>query len=140
MDRLDDQTGEIMKGSELTPICLYCQQPSKEVDGTAIYKHRPDLAHLHFYMCEPCDAYVGTHRGTRKPLGTLANANLRRLRNQAHTAFDPLWSNEGGMPRKAAYAWLAQSMGLRDDECHIAMFNEDQCRMTIKLCGERDSQ
>lgn len=128
-----------MKGIALTPICPYCQQHSVEVDGMAIYKHRPDLAHLRFYLCSPCDAYVGTHRGTRKPLGTLANANLRRLRNMAHAAFDPLWNAEG-MPRKSAYAWLAQSMGLRDDECHIAMFNEERCKMTVKLCGERASR
>ena len=29
------------------------------------------------YICKPCDAYVGVHKGTDKALGRLANKELR---------------------------------------------------------------
>lgn len=130
----------------IPPDCPYCQRPSVPATGADIYKHRPDLAHLKFFWCEPCLAYVGTHRHDGKPLGTLANAELRKLRNEAHAVFDPIWLEpewetlkERSRIRRKAYAWLAQSMGLTVDECHIAMFNEDQCKLVIKLCRERKS-
>jgi Protein of unknown function (DUF3268). len=136
-----------MKG--LTPICPYCKKFSKAVGGNIIYPHRDDLAHLNFFKCDPCDAYVGTHRNTGKPLGTLANATLRKLRNATHAVFDPLWFNAGkgidqakGQREKRTemYAWLCQSMGLRPDECHIAMFNEERCLLAIKLCREKPKE
>lgn len=139
----------------IPPVCPYCQRPSVPATGLDIYPDRPDLSLLKFFRCIPCDARVGTHKADGRPLGTLANANLRRLRNQAHAAFDPLWQDAARQAfikskakdkkfftfqakvRKELYAWLTQSMGLRDDECHIAMFNEDQCRLVMKLCRER---
>ena len=138
-----------MKGKPLTPICPHCNGYSKAVKGDVIYPHRPDLAHLNFFRCEPCDAYVGTHRGSGAPLGTLANSAVRKARNGVHAVFDPIWYDSPSSPdqykeqrkkRTGLYAWLAQSMGLHVDECHIAMFNEDQCKLAIKLCRERASQ
>lgn len=118
----------------LTPVCPYCQQFSVKQTGQDIYPHRPDLFSKIFYRCAPCDAYVGTHSQTGKPLGTLANAKLRRLRNLAHQAFDPLWK-EMGRKRIDAYFMLARGLGIPIDECHIAMFNENQCLETVNLCN-----
>jgi len=57
--------------------CDYCQQQAKLVTGDIIYPHRPDLYSKKIWHCEPCRAWVGTHKGTVKPLGRLANAELR---------------------------------------------------------------
>ena len=57
------------------------------------------------YYCEPCNAYVGCHKNSRKPLGTLANKELRELRIRTHEIFDPLWKS-GKMTRSEAYKML----------------------------------
>lgn len=59
-------------------ICSYCNNEAKLVSGNVIYPHRPDLAYLRFWQCAPCAAYVGCHKGTTKPLGRIANAELRQ--------------------------------------------------------------
>lgn len=43
-------------------ICPYCGSKTEYVDGTVIYPHRPDLANRKFYICRPCNAYVGCHK------------------------------------------------------------------------------
>lgn len=85
----------------------------------------------HVYRCTSCDAYVGTHRGTTIPLGTLANKELRDLRQMAHRVFDPCWKN-GHMKRVSAYRRLSEFMGTDRKDTHIAMFDEEQCRKLIK--------
>lgn len=70
------------------PKCPYCKENAQQVQGDALYPHRPDLKQKTFYWCKPCDAYVGCHPGTTDPLGTLANKNLRFQRGLAHCAFD----------------------------------------------------
>src|ERR1035437_9162470 len=71
-----------------------------------------------------CDAYVGCHPGTTKPLGSLANPLLRQLRIVAHAAFNS-WYKRFGLPRREAYNDLAARMGLLEHEAHIAKFGED---------------
>jgi len=122
----------------LAPICPYCQQFSKLVFGSTLYPHRPDLAHRKFFLCEPCDAYVGTHAKSGKPLGSLANAKLRRARNRAHVAFDPVWKGGDPQQRTSAYSTLAAKMGIPPAECHIALFNEAQCQLVVDLCNSRE--
>jgi CO dehydrogenase/acetyl-CoA synthase beta subunit len=140
-----------------TPKCPYCKAKSILVSGEYIYPHRPDLFDKKFYMCIPCEAYVGTHASTGEPLGTLANAYLRKFRNQAHAAFDPVWkeaankdflkSNSGKRKdlggfikkhRTAAYARLAELMDIPVENCHIGCFDATQCRRVIDLCNSRE--
>ena len=125
--------------------CPYCKQPAQLVGGDVIYPHRPELAGLKFHHCAPCSAYVGCHKAGawtydttgRKvvsdgtlPLGRLANAELRKAKQQAHAAFDPLWQS-GRYNRRVAYAWLAKELGIRVDQCHIAEFDVRQCRAVV---------
>jgi hypothetical protein len=123
------------------PTCQYCGQPSVPATGVDIYPHRPDLSDKKFYRCVPCHAYVGCHVKTGEPFGSLANATLRKLRNQAHAAFDPLWLELGGTHgnkkqyRTNAYSLLAKAMDISVENCHIAVFDEDQCREVINLCN-----
>lgn len=115
------------------PTCPYCGDVSEMVKGDVIYPHRPDLYKLTFYRCDPCDAHVGTHKGTITPLGRLANAALRKAKSDAHKAFDPIWRG-GYMSRKQAYLWLSQQLGIDVDDCHIAMFDIDACRRVERIC------
>ena len=117
--------------------CPYCNQPAALVTGAVIYPHRPDLHHKMFWQCKPCKAFVGCHDkgvgqgdGT-KPLGRLANAELRQWKQRAHAAFDPVWKARH-MSRRDAYAWLAGQLGIKAEDCHIGMFDVDQCRAVVE--------
>lgn len=116
--------------------CNYCGKSAELVTGETIYPHRPDLYSKNFYLCRPCDAYVGCHRtGTGdKPLGRLANAELRAWKSRAHAAFDPYWKNGGGMGRKTAYKRLAYRLGIKTDDCHIGMFDVETCQKVVEIC------
>lgn len=121
--------------------CDYCGNAAKLVTGKAIYPRRPDLFRLHFWQCEPCGAYVGCHKkeggngdGT-KPLGRLANAELRAAKTRAHAAFDPLW-RERNMKRHKAYGWLAEKLGISKADCHIGMMDVETCERVVAACRE----
>lgn len=112
--------------------CDYCKQPAVLVGGIAIYPHRRDLKAMWFWRCVSCSAYVGCHPpgngdGT-KPLGRLANEELRRLKSLAHAAFDPLWK-VGCMKRGDAYYWLSKATGIPLERCHVGMMNETECEL-----------
>lgn len=113
--------------------CPYCNRNAKRVGGDVIYPHRPDLYDKKFFACIPCDARVGCHSETGKPLGSLANRELRRARMLAHTYFDRLWKSAtrepARMSRTEAYAWLAEKLKLPASDCHIGLFD-------IRLCDE----
>lgn len=127
----------------MAPDCPYCGKQSEPCSGERVYPHRPDLADKLFFMCEGCGAWVGTHKSTGQPLGRLANAELRRLKQQAHAVFDPLWEaklrRDGCSKKKArgaAYMWLADEMNIPREDCHIAMFDEARCRQAAEICGK----
>lgn len=115
-------------------ICPYCNNEAWLVSGNIVYPHRPDLFDKRFWLCTPCDAYVGCHDGTEKPLGRLANQELRQAKIAAHAVLDPLWKS-GSMTRNAAYQWLADQLGIPRSECHVGMFDVDRCRLVVALCN-----
>ena len=115
------------------PRCPYCDRQSVLVSGAKLYPHRRDLVHKQFYECEPCAAYVGCHPDSAKPMGRLANAELRAAKQRAHAAFDPLWKS-GERSRIQAYAWLAEQLGIARQNCHIGMFDVHQCEQVVELC------
>lgn len=117
-------------------MCPYCGAESKKVTGKEVYPHRPDLYSKTFYMCKPCDAYVGCHPGTSKALGRLANAELRAAKSAAHRMFDLIW-RDGSMSRGAAYSWLAEQLGIDKKDCHIGMFDVDMCEEVERVCQVR---
>lgn len=120
--------------------CDYCGRPAQFFASSAEVYHGRDFGPI--YRCTPCKAYVGCHPGTVKPLGRLANAELRRARLAAHAAFDPLWQakqwREGcskQAARSAGYAWLAGQLAIEPEQCHIGMFDVEQCRRVVEVCA-----
>ena len=88
------------------------------------------------YVCKnypKCNCYVGMRRGTRIPLGTLADGDLRHLRIRAHRKFDQIWQS-GAMSRDAAYHWLAAALGIPYDQTHIGQFGTYRCQEVIEKC------
>ena len=119
----------------LNPTCPYCGKLSELVKGNVIYSGRRDLWDKTFYLCAPCDAYVGCHPNSVNPLGRLANEELRKAKMLAHRAFDPMW-RDGNLNRRTAYCWLAERLGIEEKECHIGMFDVDMCKKVIQVCKE----
>ena len=123
-------------------ICPYCSHPAKSATGADIYPHLPEIAHKQFYRCQPCNAWVGCHDGTDKPLGRLADAELRMAKRQCHALFDPLWKRrmvisdcKKQVARGLGYAWLARELGIDAKDCHIGMFDLPTCRRVIAICA-----
>jgi hypothetical protein len=113
------------------PVCPYCGSLAELVDTATIYHGK---SYGWAWKCPSCaDVYCGCHKGTKKPLGTMANATLRRRRMEAHVNFDPLWrSKRGG--RTSGYKWLADQLSIPVDECHIGSMNVEQCNLVVQVC------
>jgi len=112
-------------------ICSYCGYPPLLTESNFGYR----------WSCDPCEAYVGVHKGTQIPLGSLADAKLRNKRKEVHRYFDQMWrfamAKRGISKHKArgaAYKWLGEQMGLDPVECHIGMMDLEECALAIKLC------
>lgn len=113
--------------------CDYCGRRAEYVDSKVIYGKSYGMV----YLCRHCDAYVGVHKGTDKPLGRLADAELRRWKRNAHDAFDPLWKYGRFRGRRnAAYQWLSERLGLPVEKTHIGMFDVGLCQKTVQICRE----
>lgn len=128
-------------------LCHYCLKPPKLVKGDVIYPYIKYFDDKQFYLCETCDAYVGCHIGTSKPLGRLADYDLRQAKMAAHAAFDPIWKEYdkeyGGTysysnARKLGYSWLSRKLNVPYEECHIDMFDVDMCNRVVMLCNKKE--
>lgn len=110
--------------------CPYCDRPAKWVDNAEIYGRRYGKSYM-MWWCKPCDALVGCHNNTEKPLGTLANKELRNWRRQAHAVFDPSWKLNPAVSRRRAYVLLAEHFG---KPIHIGESDIQTCKEIIYYC------
>jgi hypothetical protein len=122
--------------------CPYCDVPTQLVPSKVIYG---DDSYGMFHSCQQCFAYCGCHKGGTESLGSIANYNLRGLRNKTHRIFDPLWRAMHKQEnykytqfeaRTACYMWLSVMMGVEMEYCHIGMFTEQQCLTAIHLINK----
>ena len=98
--------------------------------------HGDNAKNEYLYICSRypvCDSYVGVHKKSRKPLGTLADKPLRVKRIQAHKSFNRLWES-GVMKKWQAYKWMAAKFGLNGEQAHIGKFSHYMCDELITLC------
>ena len=117
--------------------CPYCGAKATLRPSSAVYG---DAAKTdgYLYVCDrypKCDSYVGAHKKTKLPMGTLANGNLRNKRIQAHKAFDWMWKS-GLMTKWQAHKWMQGKLDLSDEQAHIAMFSEYMCDRLIAECNK----
>lgn len=118
--------------------CPYCGAEAVLRSGDYVY-HHPKYKNHKVWVCSnfpKCDSYVGCHKGTDKPLGRMADHDLRVMKMMAHKAFDVLWRKKS-MTRRDAYAWLAGELGLPIEKCHIGMFDISMCRRVIEVCKRK---
>lgn len=112
--------------------CPYCGSSVIFRSADGIYHDNQNQTML--YVCSrypECDAYVRVHSGTKIPLGSLANHNLRSLRREAHRYFNRLYES-GLMDKKEAYQWLADVISAPLSEAHIGHLGEYYCKQVIR--------
>lgn len=109
------------------PICCdECGGPRVHLQKRSLMRMRVTKKWDLIWHCLDCLALVGCHEGTDIPLGRMANVQTRDARFQAHKAFDRLWRG-GGLSRRDAYAWMAQTLMIPPEQAHIGMLSERQC-------------
>lgn len=128
---------------EKLKICRYCGGmirlvPASNIYGEAVAK-RLGLEKERIYQCQNCNARVGCHRGTSRPLGNVANETLRLKRMETHRVFDGFWKRRG-MTRSQGYRWLATELGLPKSLTHIGGFEMEQCQKVIDLCEKAEKE
>ena len=123
-------------------ICRYCGGVIKLIPAKAVYgesARRLGMEGEFVYQCQNCNARVGCHKGTNRPLGNVANEVLRLKRRETHQVFDRYWQSNG-MSRTQAYKWLAARMKLSEKQAHIGGFEMDQCQQVIDLCKKEQKE
>lgn len=110
-------------------ICPYCKQKAKWCENKEIYGKNYGNSYMCYY-CKPCDAYVGCHNNTKKPLGTMANRELREWRKKTHAIIDPLWLKKPNRKdaRRRLYLKLYKYFG---KETHVGESDIEQCKAII---------
>ncbi len=103
------------------------------MDSSELYRSGVNYGPV--WICRPCQAWVGCHKyahGSKTvPKGRLANKELRDAKIAAHAAFDPFQDRMG---RARAYKWLSKQLGIPGRDCHIGMFDVNQCRRVVAAC------
>ncbi len=121
---LTDEQQFIMQGR----ICPYCKSGTEYIDSAEVYN---GVSYGMIYMCRPCDAYTGVHKGTDTALGRLANAELRKWKKEAHKHFDVIWKS-GFTDRKEAYKELGEHLNIPTEYIHIGMFGVETCKKVVE--------
>lgn len=119
---LTDIQVEIMRGF----VCPYCKKQTKLVNSSVIYGKSYGM----IYLCQPCNAYCGVHKGTDISLGRVANSRLRFWKKEAHKYMDILWK-DNGMTRKEVYMVLSDYLKIPSEYCHIGMFSIKTCKEVV---------
>ena len=122
-------------------ICRYCGGVIRLVPASSIYgesAERLGMKEEWLYQCQNCNARVGCHKGTKRPLGNVANEVLRLKRMETHQVFDKFWRAKR-MSRTKAYRWLSEQMELPESKAHIGGFEMEQCQQLIELCRKEQN-
>ena len=98
---------------------IFCVECNKDVEpklvtGAMVYPTCAKVAQDKYWMCNSCKNFVGCHKNANKnklrPLGIIANKELRQARIQIHKIIDPIWQKER-MKRGEVYALISSELG-----------------------------
>ena len=118
------------------PYCPYCGRRSVLRPAEYVYGANTINISDQLYVCAGypgCNAYVGVHEGTTKPMGSLANPELRNKRIRAHRAINHI-IEKGYMSKDDIYALLSLRLNVPRKETHIGRFSDYLCEQTILEC------
>ena len=118
--------------------CPYCGSLATLRPASVIHGLSDISAGTYLYVCRrwpACDAYVSAHGRTHRPMGTLANGDLRHKRILAHRALEQLQQSRH-MEKWEVYIWLQAKLGLDERQAHIGQFSEWMCDEVVRLCRQ----
>jgi hypothetical protein len=110
------------------PIC-YCGSQSSLQSNSLIYNGK-EYGNGKVWLCDrfpACRGSVGTHPDGR-PLGTIPDAETKKLRMEVHALIDPVWKS-GKLKRGQVYARLSKAIG---KTYHTGETTVDDCRKILK--------
>jgi len=120
--------------------CPYCGKSAEWVENKEVYGRNYGKSFM-IWLCRSCNAYVGCHENTMKPLGTMANKDLREWRMKAKNLFivkkmDGTWKNK--KLKAKAYYWLNKAMGR---EFHFGESTTEDCKAIVEILeGKNEHQ
>ena len=120
-----------------TILCPYCGAKAILRPACDVYGVSERSVGRHLYVCSNwpvCDAYVSAHVRNKKPMGRLADGNLRHKRILAHRALKN-YQTVTHMEKWAVYVWLQGKLGQGEHQIHIANFSETMDQV-IAICEE----
>lgn len=121
-----------------TLYCPYCKRPGVLRPAAYVYGDNNLDPEKYLYVCSgypSCDSYIGAHKKSMRPMGTMADSDLRNKRIEAHRALDTIWKN-GYMTKHSTYIWLQNRLNLREKDTHIGKFSYYLCEQTIRECTD----
>ncbi len=125
--------------------CPYCSSLTLRMTGRELHPARPDLINKHYHVCRACDAWAVCSDGTWDPIGPLANAELRRARQDAHSSLEGIWSNAAkdhqwstSKARNLTYIWMSDEMSIDQKDLQIGRFGLEQCNLLILIAKHRE--
>lgn len=120
--------------------CPYCGSVAVKRSAWKVYGDDPPeegAEEKELWVCSKypdCDSYVSADKNG-KPMGMLADKELRHLRIVAHRYFDEIYKNKI-MSRSQSYRLLADRLAIPHSCAHIASFNTYRCTETISMAKE----
>ena len=113
--------------------CPFCGGKAEFVENKEVYGKNFGKSFM-MWLCRKCDARVGVHENDPdRPLGTMANKDLRIWRIRAHEAIDHLWKS-GKIKRRDVYQSL-NAYFKRD--IHIGESDIRTCQQIIEIFKKR---
>lgn len=110
-------------------ICNICGSTNVNLVSNSYIYGKEYGKYPYVYLCSNCKAYVGVHPNN-KPLGILADDEMRTLRKQCHDLFDKKWNTK--KERTEQYNVLGSKLGLEKGKCHFSWMNKNELRNAIK--------
>lgn len=122
--------GEVM---EIPKECPFCGSEVVFTSNKELYGK--EYGNGKCYLCRKCKASVGTHNGTTKPLGIMANREMKILKKACHDLFDVTWKTKM-LNRNEAYRRLAILLGIKQQDCHFGHFSTDMLLKAMSILSQ----
>lgn len=108
--------------------CNYCGRDAEWVENKEIYGRNYGNSYM-TWLCRHCDAYVGCHHNTKKPLGRMSNKEERELKKEVKGMYLARFEKYG---KQWYYKHLAEMLEITQQEAHFGMFDKERL---LKLKG-----
>ena len=113
---------------QYTVTCPVDGKPAPWVENKEKYGQNYGKSYMCYY-CKEHDTYVGCHDNSRRPLGTMAGAELREARMAVHAKIDPLWRS-GRLRRGEVYRMITLKLG---HTYHTGESDLDTCNKILEM-------